>query len=138
MTVGRSEITRSKAQELLISVIIGSTSVKAHIDTIDPTERASKPRKFRTVSDTPWVTRLKLSSPLPKAYNLTVPVNDPRITNFQTHLTSFDPEERLSNVSLWTLQKCTSTTHDLTRSDFILLRIFASHILLQCPAIVGR
>ncbi|KAJ3720311.1 Shikimate dehydrogenase [Lentinula raphanica] len=36
---GRSEKTRSKAQELLLSVIIGSISVKAHIVTIDPTEK---------------------------------------------------------------------------------------------------
>ncbi|KAF9074731.1 Shikimate dehydrogenase [Rhodocollybia butyracea] len=36
---GRSETTRSQAQELLLSVIVGSISVKAHIVTIDPTEK---------------------------------------------------------------------------------------------------
>ncbi|KAJ3811421.1 Shikimate dehydrogenase [Lentinula lateritia] len=36
---GRSEKTRSDAQKLLLSVIIGSISVKAHIVTIDPTEK---------------------------------------------------------------------------------------------------
>ncbi|KAJ4474406.1 Shikimate dehydrogenase [Lentinula aciculospora] len=36
---GRSRKTRSLAQELLLAVIIGSISVKAHIVTIDPTEK---------------------------------------------------------------------------------------------------
>ncbi|KAJ3985566.1 Shikimate dehydrogenase [Lentinula detonsa] len=36
---GRSKERRSQAQELLLSVIIGSISVKSHIVTIDPTEK---------------------------------------------------------------------------------------------------
>ncbi|KAE9402614.1 Shikimate dehydrogenase [Gymnopus androsaceus JB14] len=36
---GRSKKTRSLAQKLLLSVIVGSISVKSHIVTIDPTEK---------------------------------------------------------------------------------------------------